>query len=275
MPRTCWTRQRKPPMATEPTAKSSETDDRLLDGRVRLTQSRTGYRAAIDPVVLAAAVPAEMGQSALDLGAGSGAVGLCLAARVPGIRVTAIEQQSQAASLCRHNVAANEQTVSVSVLEADLADLPDPLHGAFDHVVANPPYIGRREGTRPPDADRAAAHADGDLTVWVDTANRALRPKGWLTLIHRADRFDRIVALLAGRFGAVTLIPLWPKQGAPAKRVIIRARKGVRSPGCVAAGLVLHGQDGGFTQEASAVLRDMAPIEPGWPLASGTLSNQT
>jgi tRNA1(Val) A37 N6-methylase TrmN6 len=251
---------------------SAETDDRMLDGRVCLTQSRTGYRAAIDPVLLAAAVPAEVGQSALDLGAGSGAVGLCLATRVPGVRVTAIEQQTEAVVLCRHNIAANGLQAAVSVVEADIADLPESLVGSFDHVVANPPYIGHREGSRPPDAGRAAAHADGDLAVWIDVADQALRPKGWLTLIHRADRFDRIVTMLAGRFGAVTLIPLWPKPGCPAKRVIVRARKGVRSPGSVSAGLVLHDKDGGFTGEASAVLRDMAPIEPYWPLASGPLS---
>lgn len=249
-------------MATEAHADSCETDDRLLDGRVRLIQSRAGYRAAIDPVLLAAAAPARAGQAALDLGAGSGAVGLCLATRVPGLAVTALEREADAAALCRRNIAANRLDGAIAVLEADLARLPETLHGAFDQVVANPPYIGRHEGTRPPNVGRAAAHADGDLEVWITAAHEALKPKGWLTLIHRADRIDRVVALLAGRFGALTLVPLWPKQGVAAKRIIVRARKGVRSPGQLSAGLVLHRADGGYTDEAMAVLRDLAPIDP-------------
>jgi len=262
-------------MATESKLDFTETDDCLLGGRVHLTQSRDGYRAAIDPVLLAAAVPAEPGQTVLDLGAGTGAVGLCLAARLPDLKITALERVTHAADLCRRNIAANGCADRVTVTEADLALLPARLLSAFDHVVANPPYIESREGTRPPNAGRAAAHADGDIGAWVDAAHHALCPKGWLTLIHRADRFDRIVALLSGRFGAVTLIPLWPKRGIAAKRVIVRARKAVRSPGFLSAGLVLHNEDGSFTKAANAVLHDMAPIEPGWPLASGALSNQT
>ncbi|MBF0393554.1 MAG: methyltransferase, partial [Alphaproteobacteria bacterium] len=59
------------------------TDDTLLDGRVRLRQPTHGYRAAIDPVFLAAAVPAGAGQRVLDAGCGAGAALLCLCARVP------------------------------------------------------------------------------------------------------------------------------------------------------------------------------------------------
>ncbi|MEL6264223.1 MAG: methyltransferase, partial [Pseudomonadota bacterium] len=61
------------------------THDRLLGGRVGLTQPRQGYRAATDPVLLAAAVPAAAGETVLELGIGAGAAVLCLAARVPGL----------------------------------------------------------------------------------------------------------------------------------------------------------------------------------------------
>ncbi|MEM7444549.1 MAG: methyltransferase [Pseudomonadota bacterium] len=247
-------------MATEPATQTLETDDRLLGGRVRLTQPRAGYRAAIDPILLAAAVPAKKGQSVLDLGAGTGAVSLCLSARVAGLSVTALERQPDVVDLCQRNVAANDLAGAIRVHAADLVPLPGSLEASFDHVVANPPFLGRREGTRPPDVSRAAAHADAELSDWLEAAHRALVPKGWLTMIHRADRYDRIVTGLAGRFGAITLIPLWPRQGIAAKRVIVRARKGVRSPGELDAGLVLHDDQGGFSKAALAVLRDMAPI---------------
>ena len=64
------------------------TEDKLLDGRVTFLQPRHGYRVAIDPVLLAAAVPARSGDRILDLGSGTGAASLCLAARLQDVHVT-------------------------------------------------------------------------------------------------------------------------------------------------------------------------------------------
>mgnify|MGYP003408994725 CR=1 FL=1 len=56
------------------------TDDKFLCGKLQLLQPRKGYRAATDPVLLAAAVPARSGQSVLDLGCGAGAAALSVSA---------------------------------------------------------------------------------------------------------------------------------------------------------------------------------------------------
>jgi tRNA1(Val) A37 N6-methylase TrmN6 len=69
-----------------------QSEDMLLGGRVRLRQPVAGYRVAIDPVFLAAAVPAVPGDRALDVGCGTGAAAICLAVRVPDCRVTGIER---------------------------------------------------------------------------------------------------------------------------------------------------------------------------------------
>jgi len=73
----------------------SVTEDRLLGGRIRLRQPSEGYRAAVDPVFLAAAVAAEPHQLVLDVGCGPGAAMLCLAARAPLCRVVGLEMQRE------------------------------------------------------------------------------------------------------------------------------------------------------------------------------------
>src|SRR5512139_3877326 len=84
-PGTCWPKLRTTAIPEH------LTDDRLLGGRVRLQQPASGFRAAIDPVLLAAAVPAGEGDIVLDVGCGTGAAALCLATRVEAAHVTGIE----------------------------------------------------------------------------------------------------------------------------------------------------------------------------------------
>ena len=240
-----------------------KTVDRLLGGRVVLHQPASGYRAAIDPVLLAAAVPAKEGERVLDLGCGVGAAALALAARLPGLRVTGLERDPALAGLFARNIEANAVAGRVEARVGDVLALPEDLaSGAFDHAILNPPYLPAGRADPSPDAGRRAADLEGaaSLSDWIAAALAALRRKGGVTLIQRADRLDEvIVALRAAGAGGVTVLPLWPRQGAEAKRVIVRARKGVRSPARLLPGLVLH-EGEGFTAAAEAVLRDGAAL---------------
>ena len=115
----------------------------FLGGRVQLWQPVDGYRAGVDPVFLAASVPATSGQSVLELGCGAGAAALCLAARVPGLHLSGVELQAEYAELARKN--AVENGVNFEVVQADLSALPSELRQRqFDHVIANPPYYRPR-----------------------------------------------------------------------------------------------------------------------------------
>src|SRR4051812_9672675 len=246
-------------------AETAWSEDRLLDGRIFLKQPRDGYRAAIDPVLLAAATPAAPGERILDVGAGVGAAALCLAFRVPGARVTGLELQPALAELGAINIRDNHLEDRVSILTGDILSPPDGLPAAgFDRVMTNPPFQKAGTHTPPPGASRAVAHGEGSagLEAWIAFCTRMLKPRGTLTLIHRADRLDDVIALLHGRFGAITLIPLWPKASRPAKRILVIARRGARSPAILSAGLVLHEAGGSFTSAAQAVLRHGEAIQP-------------
>jgi tRNA1(Val) A37 N6-methylase TrmN6 len=234
------------------------TDDALLGGQVVLRQPRDGFRAAIDTVLLAAAVPARPGDRVLEFGAGCGGAALCLARRVAGVHVTGIELQPALVRLAGENIRANGLEGVVDVMSGDVAGpLPPRIQGPFDGVMFNPPFLDGARARPSPEASRAAANVEGaaGLGDWIASAWPLLRRKGTLTLIQRADRLDDIFDGLRGRFGGIVLFPLWPGAGRPAKRVIVRARKGVASPVILAAGLVLHEEDGRYTPEADAVLR--------------------
>ena len=231
------------------------TEDAILGGRLRLRQPSKGYRTGIDPILLAAAAPASA--RALDLGCGTGAAALCLARRLPEVEVAGLEIQPGLAALAKENVRLNGLEGRITIHEGDLLQPPVLLSGDFDLVMANPPFHAAGQATAPADPGRARGHVEGaaDLARWISQALKLAGPKGHLLAIHRPERLGDFLALLEGRAGGITVFPLWPGSGRPARRILLLARKGSAAPMTLAAGLVLHEADGRYTAAADAVLR--------------------
>ena len=229
------------------------TDGTLLGGRVRYAQPARGFRTGIEPVLLAAAVPARPGESVLEGGSGAGAGLLCLAARVDGLSGVGVERDPALAALLRANAAANG-FAAVLPVAGDVLALP--VRGTFAHSFANPPYHDTA-GT-PPEAGRDAAKraAPGQLAAWAAALGGALRHRGTLSLILPPARLAEALAGCArAGCGSVRLFPLWPRAGEPARLLVLSAVRGGREALAVLPGLVLHRRPGGFTEEAEACLR--------------------
>ncbi len=235
------------------------THDAFLCGKLHLWQPRKGYRAATDPVLLAAACPALPGQSVLDMGCGVAAAALCLAARVPDLRLYGLELQPDYAELARRNAIENGLPMQVEC--GDLAHMPPALRIGFDHVIANPPYYPRG-GTPSPIVGRdTALRAEIPLGQWVKAATPRLAPGGWLTLICGADGLPEVLAAMETKLGSAAVLPLTPREGRPALRIILRARKTGRAAFRLLAPFVIHqgaahdGDRESYTPRANDILR--------------------
>ncbi len=235
----------------------AETQDFFLNNQVILRQPKVGYRAGVDPVFLASSIDVKAGDRVLDVGAGHGAASICLAHRRPDCTIMGIEIRPDLASLANKNAKLNNFQSRVEIRVGDLTDkLCASDIQAFDHVMANPPYLPASRAGIPSENARYSSDVEGSavLADWVDFLLNKVCRKGSITLIHRADRLDEVLSLLHGKAGDVIVFPLWPKRGLAANRVIVRARKAVHSPATVASGLVLHEEDGEYTTEASKIL---------------------
>jgi tRNA1(Val) A37 N6-methylase TrmN6 len=248
-----------------------ESDDAFLGGRLRILQPGTGYRAGLDAVLLAATVEALPGAQVLDVGAGVGVVGLCVAHRLPGVRVAMVERDERLAALARRNADRNGLGGRVRVIEADVLrplgasrDLATAAE-SFDHVLANPPFHVEGRGTAAGDPVKAGANAmpSGALDRWARFLAAMARPGGLVTLIYRAEALAEVLAALEGRFGGHVVVPVHPREGQPAVRVLVRAVKGSRAPLELQPGLVLHNADHRFRPAIAAVLRDGAALPLG------------
>ena len=234
------------------------SDDTLLGGKVKIRQPKNGFRATIDAVLLAASVPAGTGERILELGVGSGGASLCLCYRVAGSTITGIDINPELIALAKENIKLNGFEERVEAKVGNVATvLPKCFVASFHHVILNPPYLPRNTEHVSPNLDRAIATKEGqaDLKRWIKYAHDSLLHKGRMSVIHRADRLNELIQILSPNLGAVSIFPLWPREGVEAKRVIVQARKGVKSPCRILTGLTLHNKDGSYTDETKRVLK--------------------
>ena len=224
--------------------------ERYLNGRVIARQSEKGFRAGLDAVMLAAAVPD--GITALELGAGAGTATLCLAARRKNMAITGLEIDPDLVKLANENAAANGMTDRVRFAAANIFALPLAFKRDYDCVFLNPPFHG--EGQTPPVPERVRALMDnGTLSDWLEAGMKRVASGGSLTAILRADRLNE--ALTALPLGGIRVLPLWPRTGEAARRVLVQARKASRAPLQLLPGLALHDETGAYTPDADAILR--------------------
>jgi tRNA1(Val) A37 N6-methylase TrmN6 len=239
------------------------TCDAFLDGRIHVRQPAKGFRSGLDAVFLAAACPATIG-SVLEAGCGAGVASLCLLARVDAIKVIGIEADSALAALARENAAANGFAGHFDIVTADLTDLWSTLEAlglrreAYDHAIANPPFYlqGRARLSKDGRNARSRAMQEEGINHWLRFLAAAVKPGGTATVIHTAEALPQLLNAFEGRFGRLRVIPLHPKSGAPAIRVIVCGLKGNRAPLTLAQGIVLHETDGSPTKAAKAILRN-------------------
>ena len=240
------------------------SEDALLGGRILIRQPLNGYRVAIDPIFLAASIDVQPGETVLDVGTGVGAAALCLASRAPQCRVVGLEVQMTNVRLAAENIALNNMRDRVEVLWGDLIQPPPRLAGGtFSHVMANPPYLESSKSNASASDHKQISHVEttAGLEQWAKFALLMARPKGTVTFVHRADRLHDILLYFHGKLGDIVIYPLWPGQGKPAKRVLVRGRKSTHGSTVLSQGMVLHLPDGRYTPEADAVLRHMAFLQ--------------
>lgn len=242
------------------------TDNGFLGGKLILRQPAKGYRAGIDPVLLAACVPAMAGQKVLELGCGVGTALFCLGARVAGLDLFGVDVQADYAELARRNAKAN--ALEAQVFTGSLADLPDALrHQSFEHVLANPPYFPDVAHSKPADVGRNMGRIEAlELSEWCRIGIKRLAPKGRYSMIMTAERLPEVLAGFSAGLGAIEVKPITARQGRAARLVLVQGVKGARGAFKLHSPLILHdgaqheGDGDSYRANVAAILRKGAQL---------------
>ena len=246
------------------------TRDAFLGGKIEILQpSGKGHRAGLDAILIAASLPQKISGTVADLGSGSGIAGLASIALRPDLKTMLVENNPLMAQLAfqTSKLAKNSAlSARIHVLEADVTlsgakrESAGLITNSCDYVILNPPYNDRGSNRASSDLMRADAHlmGEGGLDAWMRTATSILKPRGMLVMIYRSQSIGQIIAATQGRFGGLTIMPIYSRANEPAKRLLIRATKGSKAPIIFAPALIVHNNDGSFTPEADAVLKGTA-----------------
>lgn len=225
------------------------TRDVVSDGALVIFQSESGYRFGLDAVLLATDIPSLSPDShVVDLGAGSGAVGLMIASRRPDVTVDSIELQSSLYELLERNIHHNNLADQVTPISGDVRQhtlLLEP-HSA-DLVVCNPPYYRVGKGKASPVRERAVAHQEmnGGLRDFLKAAQYVAKPRGWLKLVLPPMRLsDLMLSIARTDFLPASVRFIHAKPGRDAYLMEWRFRRNSSPQFRVLEPLVLHGDDG-------------------------------
>ncbi|MEL6572605.1 MAG: methyltransferase [Pseudomonadota bacterium] len=242
------------------------TYDAFLGGKIRVLQPKAGFRSGVDAVLLAASVPAKPDETILELGCGVGVAGLCLHARVDRVTLTGVEIQPDYAALAEKNAAS--LSARMTIVASDLRSLPHDLRQQqFTHVMMNPPYFDRSQGSAAPNVGRDLALAgDTPLTDWLEVGLKRLAPKGTLTIIQHITRLPEVLGGLEGRLGSLILQPIAGRPGMAPGLFLLQGRHSGRAPFQMNVPLVMHegakhtADAESYTTQIQGILRDGAAL---------------
>jgi tRNA1(Val) A37 N6-methylase TrmN6 len=243
----------------------------FFGGLISIFETKTGHQSGTDAVLLSACLPADTRGLLIDLGCGSGVVGLGVAARCAQVNVQLVDDDADMVALARHNSLHNGLEDRVTVIKGDVlapfsvrksqglgADLADV-------ILSNPPFHPAGRVQTSPVEPRARAHVldDDGMRQWMKTLHTSLKPKGRFVIIHRPDMLPLLLEAMQGRFGAIHIRPVHGKSGRPATRILLSGVKGSRAPLSLLEPLMLHDPQGNRTLEDEAIARGRSLIDMG------------
>jgi tRNA1Val (adenine37-N6)-methyltransferase len=235
-----------------------ETLDTLFQGRLKLRQSRRGYRFSLDALLLACFAAVRPGEAVADLGSGNGVIALILAYLHPGLSVTAVEFQRGMTERARENARLNGFEKRIRVLCGDVrrvAQIAAPESHAL--VVCNPPYRKPASGRVSPDPEKRIARHEiaGGLIDFVQAGAYLLGVNGRMAVIYPAVRtVDLLATMRAAGLEPKRLRMVHSFAGAEASLVLVEGAKGGRSGMKILAPLVIFEKGKQYSAEVASIL---------------------
>lgn len=233
--------------------KDNERFDDLQRNGYRIIQNKEAFCFGMDAVLLSGFAKVKEGESALDLGTGTGIIPILLEAKTEGKHFTGLEIQADMADMAARSVSYNHLEEKVSIVTGDIKEA-SRLFGlaSFDVVTSNPPYMNDAHGLKNPELPKAIARHEVLCTLddVAREASRLLKPGGRFYLVHRPHRLVEIMtALTAYKLEPKRMKLVHPYVDKEANMVLIEAVRGGKSMIKVESPVIVYQEPGVYTDE--------------------------
>lgn len=245
--------------------------DQLVKDNERIDDLQNGYYVIQDPdkfcfgmdaVLLSGFAKVKKGETALDLGTGTGIIPILLKTKTNGKHFTGLEIQKECADMAGRSVRYNHLEDDVEIVRGDIKEAADIFGAAsFDVVTSNPPYMIGQHGLRNPDMPKAIARHEVlcNLEDVVSQASKVLKERGRFYMVHRPFRLPEIMTkMCAYGIEPKRMRLVYPYIDKEPNMVLIEGMKGGNPRMQVEPPLVVYQKDGSYTEELLA-LYGMSP----------------
>lgn len=232
---------------------ADERIDDLQRNGYRIIQKKNGFCFGMDAVLLSGFARVKAGETAVDLGTGTGIIPILLEAKTEGRHFTGLEIQEEFAKMAARSVRLNGLEDRVEIVQGDIREA-SRLFGkaSFDVVTSNPPYMNDSHGLKNPDLPKAIARHEVLCTLEdvVREAAFLLKPGGRFYMVHRPHRLAEIISVLREyRLEPKRMKLVHPFVDKEANMVLIEAVRGGRSMMKVEAPVIVYREPGVYTDE--------------------------
>lgn len=219
---------------------------------IKLYQPKKGYRFSVDALLLFSFVNLKTVKRIIDLGAGSGIIGLLLAKKYREAEVTLIELQEGLYGLSKKNILLNNLDNRVRTLRMNIKDLESQIPNYYDLAVSNPPFRKPLTGRLSVDEQKAIARHEIKISLHelVKSASLLLKHHGRFCLVYLPERLPELVEELRRCLLEPKRMRLVHSNAdGEAKMLLMEAVKGGRAGLKVEKPLFVYNKDGTYTAE--------------------------
>ena len=236
--------------------------DQLVKDNERIDDLQNGYYVIQDPdkfcfgmdaVLLSGFAKVKKGETALDLGTGTGIIPILLKTKTNGKHFTGLEIQKECADMAGRSVRYNHLEDDVEIVRGDIKEAADIFGAAsFDVVTSNPPYMIGQHGIQNPYMAKAIARHEILCTLEdvVSQAANVLKDRGRFFMVHRPFRLAEVFqVLMKYKLEPKRMQLVYPYVDKEPNMVLIEARKGCNSRISVEPPLIVYEKPGTYTKE--------------------------
>ena len=235
--------------------------DQLVRDKERVDDLQNGYYVIQDPekfcfgmdaVLLSGFAKVKKGETALDMGTGTGIIPILLKAKTNGEHFTGLEIQQECADMAGRSVRYNHLENDIDIVQGDIKEAAEIFGAAsFDVVTSNPPYMIGQHGLRNPDMPKAIARHEVlcNLEDVVSQAAKVLKERGRFYMVHRPFRLAEIMNVLTKyKLEPKRMQLVYPYIDREPNMVLIEALKGGNSRITVERPLIVYEKPGEYTK---------------------------